>query len=62
MSAAIMRRRSSRRCSSEATFGAHHSAAANTIGSINIASSSSARELFTRLDTGRRASKSFAAG
>jgi hypothetical protein len=39
-----------------------HSAGANTAGSINVASSSSARELFTRLDTGKRASKSFAAG
>jgi hypothetical protein len=35
---------------------------ANTTGSIKVASSSSARELFTRLDTGHRVSKSFAAG
>jgi hypothetical protein len=30
----------------------HHSAAANTTGSINVASSSSVRELLTRFDTG----------
>jgi hypothetical protein len=41
---------------------AHHSAVANSIRSINVASSSSARELFTRLDTGHRTRKSFVAG
>jgi hypothetical protein len=39
-----------------------HSAGTNTTGSINVASSSWAREPFTLLDTGKRASKSFAAG
>ena len=39
-----------------------HSVGTNTTGSTNVASYSSARELFTRLDTGKRASKPFAAG
>jgi hypothetical protein len=37
-------------------------AGANTTGSINVASSSSPRELFIRLGAGKRATKSFAAG